>query len=86
MNESMISISKRKRHHICGQDYAVHVLVSNVICLFCGLSMTIPISESQIQNGQEGIFSDIKTKLRVHSGLGKGNRKKLIDEYLTRHY
>lgn len=30
-------------------------------------------------NGLEGIFSDIKTKLRVHSGLGKESRKKLID-------
>ena len=37
-------------------------------------------------NGLEGIFSDIKTKLRVHSGISKEHRKKLIDEYLTRHY
>ena len=37
-------------------------------------------------NGIEGIFADIKTKLRVHSGLSKENRKKLIDEYLSRHY
>lgn len=37
-------------------------------------------------NGLEGIFADIKTKLRVHSGLCMENRKKLIDEYLSRHY
>ena len=37
-------------------------------------------------NGLEGIFSDIKTKLRVHSGISREHRKKLIDEYLTRHY
>ena len=37
-------------------------------------------------NGLEGIFSDIKTKLRVHSGISKEHRKKLIDEYLSRHY
>lgn len=37
-------------------------------------------------NGLEGIFADVKTKLRVHSGLCKDNRKKLIDEYLSRHY
>lgn len=37
-------------------------------------------------NGLEGVFSDIKTKLRVHSGISRGHRKKLIDEYLTRHY
>lgn len=37
-------------------------------------------------NGLEGIFADLKTKLRVHSGLCMENRKKLIDEYLSRHY
>lgn len=37
-------------------------------------------------NGLEGIFADIKTKLRVHSGLCMENGKKLIDEYLSRHY
>ena len=37
-------------------------------------------------NGIEGIFSDIKTKRRVHSGLTRGHRIKLIDEYLSRHY
>lgn len=37
-------------------------------------------------NGLEGIFSDIKTKLRVHSGLTREHRRKLIDEYISRHY
>ena len=37
-------------------------------------------------NGLEGIFSDLKTKLRVHSGIKKEQRKRLIDEYLMRHY
>ena len=37
-------------------------------------------------NGLEGIFSDIKSKVRVHSGLTREHRKKLIDEYLSRHY
>lgn len=37
-------------------------------------------------NGLEGIFSDIKAKVRVHSGLTKEHRKKLIDEYISRHY
>lgn len=37
-------------------------------------------------NGLERIFSDIKTKLRVHSGLTGKHRMKLIDEYLSRHY
>ena len=41
---------------------------------------------SNTNNGLEGIFSDIKTRLRVHSGISKEHRKKLIDEYLYRHY
>jgi hypothetical protein len=36
-------------------------------------------------NGLEGLFSDIKTKLRAHSGISRENRKKLIDEYIVRH-
>ena len=39
-----------------------------------------------INNGLEGIFSDIKSKVRVHSGISKEHRKKLIDEYVSRHY
>ena len=37
-------------------------------------------------NGLEGIFPDIKSKIRVHSGITKERRKKLIDEYIIRHY
>ena len=37
-------------------------------------------------NGLEGIFSDIKSKVRVHSGIKREHRKKLIDEYISRHY
>lgn len=37
-------------------------------------------------NGLEGVFSDLKTKLRVHSGLSREHRKKFIDEYFSRHY
>ena len=37
-------------------------------------------------NGIEGMFSDIKTKIRVHSGISRDNRKKLLDEYIKRHY
>ena len=37
-------------------------------------------------NGLEGIFSDIKSKVRVHSGINKEHRKKLNDEYISRHY
>lgn len=37
-------------------------------------------------NGLEGLFSDLKTKVRVHSGLGKTNRMKPIDEYIKRNY
>lgn len=37
-------------------------------------------------NGIEGLFSDIKSKLRAHRGIGKNNWMKLIDEYILRHY
>ena len=37
-------------------------------------------------NGLEGVFSDIKTMLQVHSGISREHRKKLIDEYLMRYY
>lgn len=37
-------------------------------------------------NGLEGIFSDIKSKVRVHSGMKRENRKRLIVEYIMRHY
>ena len=37
-------------------------------------------------NALEAVFSDLKTKVRVHRGISRGNRKKLIDECLKRHY
>ena len=37
-------------------------------------------------NGLEGLFSDLKSKVRVHSGLSKDHRKKLLDKYIMRHY
>ena len=32
-------------------------------------------------NALEGMFADLKTKLRVHAGLSREHRKKFIDEY-----
>lgn len=37
-------------------------------------------------NAIEGLFSDIKSKLRAHRGISRDNRKKLLDEYIMRHY
>lgn len=37
-------------------------------------------------NALEGVFTDIKTKLRVHSGISKYRRMALIQEYIARHY
>jgi hypothetical protein len=37
-------------------------------------------------NALEGVFSDLKTKVRVHSGISRENRKRLLDEYIARHY
>ena len=32
-------------------------------------------------NGIEALFTDLKTKIRVHNGLSKLNRVKFIDQY-----
>lgn len=37
-------------------------------------------------NALEGLFSDLKTKVRVHSGISKEHRKKLLDEYIKRYF
>ena len=37
-------------------------------------------------NALEGVFTDINTKLRVHSGITKDRRIALIQEYIARHY
>jgi len=37
-------------------------------------------------NALEGLFSDLKTKVRVHSGISKEHRKKLLDEHIKRNY
>jgi hypothetical protein len=37
-------------------------------------------------NALEGVFSDIKSKTRVHRGISRENRKKLLDEYIKRKY
>ncbi len=37
-------------------------------------------------NALEGVFTDIKTKLRIHSGITKQRRIALIQEYIARHY
>jgi hypothetical protein len=37
-------------------------------------------------NALEGTFTDIKSKLRIHSGMKKLNRQKFLDEYIYRHY
>lgn len=37
-------------------------------------------------NALEGLFSDLKTKIRVHRGISREHRKKLLDEYIKRHY
>ncbi len=37
-------------------------------------------------NALEGVFTNIKTKLRVHSDILKERRIALIQEYITHHY
>lgn len=36
-------------------------------------------------NALEGMFSNLKSKVRVHSGISREHRKILLDEYLKRH-
>lgn len=37
-------------------------------------------------NALEGTFTDLKSKLRVHSGIKRSNRIRFLDEYISRHY
>lgn len=37
-------------------------------------------------NALEGLFSDLKIKVRVHRGISRENRRKLLDEYINRNY
>ena len=37
-------------------------------------------------NALEGLFSDLKTKVRVHSGISRDHRRKLLDEYIKLNY
>lgn len=37
-------------------------------------------------NALEGLFADIKSKVRVHRGISKKHLEKLLDEYIMRHY
>ena len=37
-------------------------------------------------NALEGLFSDLKIKVCVHRGIGRENRRKLLDEYINRNY
>ncbi len=37
-------------------------------------------------NALEGLFSDLKTKVRVHAGISRKNRKKLLDEHILRNH
>ena len=37
-------------------------------------------------NALEGVFSDIKGKIRVHRGISKESRRKMLDEYIARRY
>lgn len=45
--------------------------VSSGTCLFCGLSTAGQIPAFQHEQRQERLFSDLKTKVRAHSGIGK---------------
>lgn len=52
----------------------------NMPYLWTWYDTTIDIPKTN--NGMEGKFSDLKSKLRKHSGLSKNRRKVFIDEYI----
>ena len=37
-------------------------------------------------NALEGLFADLKSKVRAHSGISREHRMKLLDEYIARHH
>ena len=41
----------------------------------------IDVGITNTNNALEGMFADLKTKLRNHAGLSKVHREKFIDEY-----
>ncbi|MCH7733393.1 MAG: hypothetical protein IIB44_12955 [Candidatus Marinimicrobia bacterium] len=42
------------------------------------------LTHSNTTNGLEGVFSNLKTKLRVHAGLKRNRKIKVIDQYLAK--
>jgi hypothetical protein len=46
----------------------------------------IEVGIPNTNNGLEGMFTDLKTKLRNHNGLSRGRKEKFIDEYFRATY
>jgi hypothetical protein len=46
----------------------------------------IEVGIPNTNNGLEGMFTDLKTKLRNHNGLSRGRREIFIDEYFRATY
>jgi len=60
----------------------VRITVLSEICRIYGRFYNNPdIQIPNTNNGLEGQFTDLKSKLRNHNGLSKSNRKIFIDEY-----
>lgn len=83
LNEQTFDESKNKyryKHHRLKSAY--RSLTTNLKYIFTWydhMELNIP----NTTNGLEGIFSDLKTKVRVHAGLKPKRKQKLIDSLLA---
>jgi transposase-like protein len=84
MNEKVFDPQKNKyryKHHRLRSAY--RSLITNLPFLFTWYDhydLKIP----NTTNSLEGVFTDLKNKIRVHAGLKKHRKQKLIDALLSR--
>jgi hypothetical protein len=83
LNEQTYDEAKKKypyKHHRLRSAY--RSLITNLKVLFTWYDF-IKLNIPNTTNGLEGIFSDLKTKVRVHAGLKQNRKQKLIDSLLA---
>ena len=81
-------LKERRKDRKTGKTYYVHKRLRSA---YLSLKRNMPylwtwsddrtIGIPNTNNALEGMFTNLKTKLRNHNGLSKENRKKFIDEY-----
>jgi len=89
-NQWELFLNERKRNRQ-GKSYFVHKRLRSA-CLSISRNMpylwtwydNLGIGIPNTNNGLEGQFTDLKSKLRNHNGLSKEHRKTFIDAYLSK--